>query len=278
MSSKSYHINSYGVVGVCEAINGNCPFGGESGKDFHFATKKEAIKYAEINSEIFAMADSEPSSEVVQRGSNDPNNGYGKLLIYFKQARRGIENVDNTLKKSWIANNKEGNPTDYMTEALKRKSKAAQERYELVLNQIKRLEGRRKYSEKFKKLLPKGAIVYEATSDKSSSKYIQVKSSFYNDIVDVLKKEGLEFKERENAKEHLGDYFEIRLSDHYPPEYQVDKKNYWLDESRPCFLVNYPFVKEINFNKIKKRKQSKKEAIIEYLNKRKYKKFWTKKK
>lgn len=276
MSSKSYHINSYGVVGVCEAVNGNCPFGGESGKEFHFNTKEEAIKYAEINSEIFAMADSEPSSEVVQRGSNDPNNGYGELLEHYKRARKSLKNINKGINKLWQLNNKEGKPTDYMNNEMRRKKSNADRRYNKILNDIRNMEGRRAYAENFKKLLPEGAIVHEATSSKSCSKYIQIKSSYYNDVADLLRKEGLKFEEREDAKEHLGDYFEIRFSNHYPPEYQVDKKNYWLDDSRPCFLIDYPKVEEVNFSKIREKGQSKEEFILDYLNKRKRIKFWNK--
>jgi hypothetical protein len=270
--TKSYHINSYGVVGICEAINGNCPFGGSSGIDFHFEQKQEAIKYAEINSEIYAMANSEPSTETEMRANNFPNNGYGKLALYLKQVKQEFSNIKNKQKQMWIANNKKGNIDDYMTPSLRRKEKKANRRYNLLTKQIRRIESQRQYAESFKSKLPENSIVYESTSDKSSSKYIYIKSSFYNDVCNILKEEGLDFKQRDNAKEHLGDYFVLRFSDHYPPAYQVDKENYWLNDSNPTFLASYPKVKPERFRA--KTEEEKIDKMIGYLEQRGKKKFW----
>jgi len=44
MDNQKYHINELEEVKPCRAIKGKCPFGGETGQDNHFSSKKEAEK------------------------------------------------------------------------------------------------------------------------------------------------------------------------------------------------------------------------------------------
>ena len=43
MSKVKYHINPFsGMVSICRAAKGNCPYGGASGFDYHYSSYKEA--------------------------------------------------------------------------------------------------------------------------------------------------------------------------------------------------------------------------------------------
>ena len=55
-----FHINKHGVPSPCRAKKGNCPYGGETGEDYHFENLESAEEYAnDLSSRTFRFVNNE---------------------------------------------------------------------------------------------------------------------------------------------------------------------------------------------------------------------------
>lgn len=258
MTEVRWHINSLGVIGKCNAKNRECPFGGDS---FHFPTKEQAQKYADMNSEIYAKSNLEPSSEEIFHNSGlNPTSGYKNIKNLLSQAQARMNAYNERVKNEWEMTDKSITLNEYQKMSRSTKEYKKLKAFKKMINkQARRFEAERKLVEEFKKSLYAEDVVHQNYSTKSSSSYLYLDSSSFNYVEEKLSELGFKFTKRPDAEKYLGNYYEVRFGNHEPPEYQVDPDNYWLTDNRPTFLVEFPNeVDEVNFGY---------EDMLEYLEK-----------
>ena len=239
----TYHVNNVGKKGVCRAKSpADCPF------EQHFNTEQEADTYAEMNAELFAHADLEPSTDQALKGDDIPNQGYKSLANLLDKSYKRLADFKKRTNREYKMDSQGLTKQQFFNNKMKSSQyKRMIKFHKLVLNQAKTIEGEREYFEELRNEIGEDVITHVSYSSKSSSAYLYIDSSNYNRVMNILESRGLKMRKRPDLEKYLGDTFTIRLANHTPPEY--NGSDYWYVPDRPSLLIDYPKDLSQNTNK-----------------------------
>lgn len=245
-----FHVNSKGEVRPCKATKDNCPFGGE---DFHFDTAEQAQKYADLNNAIYAknMKASFDSENKKFYCGKYSFSGYRHIANRLENLSHNLNNIINNFKIQYQMEDTQLSEQEYINQQMGENKNFSNIRKYFIecYGEAQRFSGERNIFEQFADKFSYEDIYHINYSEKSSSAYIYIDSSLFNDAKDELEKLGCNIIERPDSEKYLGQYFSIRFANHQPNGYDEDfPDKYWLEDKKPTLLVQYPDNVELENN------------------------------